>query len=905
MVSGRFQEMSHPRPMLCDQDVNYNLIWPVRKGKLERARQLINSFGLSYSRAWYVGYLLLRGVFKFCHRKSAKLLLRNSSRVRGNCAKPANTPFHVVALNDNIEIIKIIVDNSTSGRTRLHNVVENIKIEVIELHLKHSEYDNAKDNDSLRPLNIAIKKKSLELIDLLLKFRTDINHVIRSSWGKQYTPLHFAIAKGRKDIVTILLSKSGNMDVKVKDNMSPLYITAQNAHAQIAEDLINYGAYIQSVTLNVRYTPSHFACKAGKEEILKLCLNAGADINARIIQNLTPLHRAIKNGNDDVIKLFLQNGAKVDYEDKDHKTILLAAVERRYLIVVEDILKHGPDINNRSKRNCFLGFGVRFKKIVEAILEYDFYFNSENVNDPNILNATVINGYLNIVEDLLKCVAYAWKRNEGFTPLHSAVKNKQYELAKLLINYGADLNAKNKMGRTPIFYAIKNADLRVTRLLLMNRANVKENPDLLHIAVQKKCLQIIEVLLQYDADVNACDDDGRTALYYTTFCNSSAKDDSHIQVQIAELLLRSGANLDIKTEIGKSTLSAVIKYGHAKVAEAFLKYAPNVNFEEGKDIPLLHLSVERGDKEICLMLLRKGAHINAKQKNGKTALHIATGCGDEQLVDLLLERGAKVNCKTEYDKSTPLHSAAYSYNGARLIESLLKFDAYVDSTNVYGETALHVACKEENMEIVQALLEEGPNVNITDNAGKTCLEVLLDFNDVDSDFFDSDEFDSDDFDDTVYEDIVHILKFHTVKLKAANLYVSENNLRCLRGSDLMYEFELECGKEIAMMKSEKINNNISFYDVLTKATRSLVKYTRNESILDVLESGTHKTKYPIYGNMIERHFVKGRKRKDLIDQGSSIFHTLFHNLPKLPYFCIEELFSYLSNEELRILVDAY
>lgn len=45
--------------MLGNQDVNYSLISAVREGRLERARELINSFGLSYSQAWSEGYVLL------------------------------------------------------------------------------------------------------------------------------------------------------------------------------------------------------------------------------------------------------------------------------------------------------------------------------------------------------------------------------------------------------------------------------------------------------------------------------------------------------------------------------------------------------------------------------------------------------------------------------------------------------------------------------------------------------------------------------------------------------------------------------------------------------------------------------------------------------------------------------
>jgi ankyrin repeat protein len=52
----------------------------------------------------------------------------------------------------------------------------------------------------------------------------------------------------------------------------------------------------------------------------------------------------------------------------------------------------------------------------------------------------------------------------GCMPLHVAAKNKQEEVAKLLISFGADVNAQDETGKTPIFYATQNADLKITKL---------------------------------------------------------------------------------------------------------------------------------------------------------------------------------------------------------------------------------------------------------------------------------------------------------------------------------------------------------------------------------------------------------------------------------------------------------
>jgi len=55
--------------------------------------------------------------------------------------------------------------------------------------------------------------------------------------------------------------------------------------------------------------------------------------------------------------------------------------------------------------------------------------------------------------------------------------------------------------------------------------------------------------------------------------------------------------------------------------------------------------------------------------------------------------------------------------------------------------------------------------------------------------------------------------------------------------------------------------------------------------------------------MINCNFRKGERRKELLEQGNKIFHSLLNDFQLLPYDCTEKIFSYLSDEDLRILID--
>ncbi|CAG9765618.1 unnamed protein product [Ceutorhynchus assimilis] len=809
--------------------VNSDLISAVCGGDLETSRQMIDSFGLSYSPSWANGYVLLVHALKNNHAAVAKLLLTKGAKVNSRNSEifPTDTPLHLAVMNGNIVIVEMILNN------------KGVKI-------------NAKNSFDETPLYHAIEKRKMKITELLIK----------------HGPMSIILLQN--EVVTSLLSRGATVDAKGKDNITPLHVAAQkwkDFDIHIAKDLLNHGASIHSLTLE-GYTPLHFASERDNAEVVKLFLDLGADINASTKDNLTPLHVAIRNQSLTVVKLLLECGAKVDNQDTD-KSILNLAVEKGSLLIVREVLKYCPDINNANNKNS-LEIAVREKgygQIVEALLEYGFTIHT---NNPELLHAAIEKGYLKVVEDILKYVTEVNmlhnSTKEGLTPLHNAAKNEQGEIAKLLISYGADINAQDKSGKTPIFYAIKNGDLKIFKLLLTNGAIVKDHPELLNVAVEKEYREIVETLLQHDADINAYDDYGRTALHFTalTFRHDFSSQfidnfldnnfnfdnrnlDDNIKGEIAKLLLSKGANVDVQTKHGVTTLLASTLKGYAKVVEALLEYNANVNLALESGITPLHISAQKGNRDIITMLLNKGANVNAREKNGSTALHIASRAGKEDIAEILLEFGSDINITSRYG-FTPLDSAR---QGAHFFHNRF--------TSIYGY----------HCDTYQTWEQPDP--------GDSC------------------------------DAIAELLQIHIIKMKIANLYLSERNLEPIWcNNELPPSFWDDCGAEIVSMKSEKMDNaNISFYDILAKSTNSLAIYMRNEVIVQVLKSEDYNTKFPIYASMIKSHFRKGVARKELIEQGNKILHFLFKNLPELPHDCIEKILTYLSGEDLITLRDAY
>jgi ankyrin repeat protein len=284
-----------------------------------------------------------------------------------------------------------------------------------------------------------------------------------------------------------------------------------------------------------------------------------------------------------------------------------------------------------------------------------------------------------IVEELLKYVTdvnmlYKSTYRRGDMPLHVAAKNKQEEVAKLFISYGADVNAQDETGKTPIVYATENSDLKITKLLLTNKANVKDNPELLNIAVKKECREIVEVLLEHGADVTASDKYGRTALHFTAWGADQEFfevlhhkcPDVNVRGVIAKLLLNRGANVNARTKDGIIMLHAATREEYVNVVEALLEYNADVNctvdevclkygvsFDPNADycVTPLHVAARKGHLEFFKILLKFGANIDSQDGDGRTPLHIACKAGHEQIVTALLEHSSDINIMSKNNKT--------------------------------------------------------------------------------------------------------------------------------------------------------------------------------------------------------------------------------------------------------------
>ena len=308
------------------------------------------------------------------------------------------------------------------------------------------------------------------------------------------------------------------------EHQTPLHYFAQYAtSAKKIKSIIQKNYKINSINDNL-YTPLMIAAKYNKHsEVIEELLKAGANIQSLDKYKKDALQLALEsNPSFKVVEKLLS--IKLKRKNKLKQTpLMLAARSNPSSKVIEGLIKHGEDVNATD----IYGFTPLM------------YAAATNTN-PSIIKTLIKNGAdINAttpqgINALHIASGALWLMHK-----HDCLDKERYFYAsnpnaiKALIKCNADINSQDKNNNTPLLHSIIHQ-------VYMRRLN-KETPRL---STSKRA---INELLRNHADPNITDKDGMTPLMHYIY--------SCPEIDIVKLLLKSGADVNIKTPKGLTAMS--------------------------------------------------------------------------------------------------------------------------------------------------------------------------------------------------------------------------------------------------------------------------------------------------------------------------------------------------------------
>jgi len=376
--------------------------------------------------------------------------------------------------------------------------------------------------------------------------------------------------------------------------------------------------------------------------------------------------------------------------------------------------------------------------LVKSLIEKGTYVDSiDDAYFKTALHRAAISGHKEIAELLINAGARIDAKAGSDTPLHYAVEYGHKDIAELLIANCADLNAARDYpaGDTPLHTAVRVGNKDIIELLVAKGAdlNVKNNDGLtpLGLAVNKGYVDTAEILINKGADINSVDNRGNTLLHRVA---------QNGQQDIAELLIEKGADINIKNKSGETPLYIAIMQGRMPIVRTLMA--------KGAEVSSIFVAAAIGDLAKVKAFLEEGTDVNAKGTRGQTALHIAACEGHKQIVELLLENGADVNAGASLNRTaaemamdnnhsdivelliskgadvSPLHLAISMKDETKAL-SLIENGADVNKKTRYGTTPLHTAVQAGMKNIVELLIKKGADINAKNNWGWTPLNFSI------------------------------------------------------------------------------------------------------------------------------------------------------------------------------------
>ncbi|XP_057330672.1 putative ankyrin repeat protein RF_0381 [Microplitis mediator] len=492
---------------------------------------------------------------------------------------------------------------------------------------------------------------------------------------------------------------------------------------------------------------------------------------------------AVETRNDEIIEFLLARNVPVNNaNEEDRDTPLQLAVKDRNLFLVEKLLEKGADINKESlfSQNA-VDITISQKHVNDFVRVYHNrtvleklvdHVSENNITDRNyqkLLINLIEKGHVKLSEKLLnKCLHV--DLNEAMSAynfLCVAVEKKSLNIVSLLLARGVDVN-----------------------YIDYTRIGAKTA---LYIACKNEDEEMVKLLLINGASTDIKNGpfvaDKSRNCFSTFYYPIHAAIEDNYDCKVLELLLDHGADLHKKyvdpSGCQGSALSLAFSCSPIKCIKMLIKKGVDINFKDENGNSLTFYAVNNRDKEVFKYVLThqdlKVLDYHNTERILRAAVRLCQSTKVEQIIRYIQQQGFNSSLKHEVDvnlfsdkaHSPILHTAAvYCYDSSHL-KPLIEYGADVNFLNSRGRTPLHSAFQFRRLESIKILLKYGADINVICDAGYTPLDYGLQGH-----LFSNRKRDNPDANflsqANGVDEIANFITQHVVKLKLLNLHVNEN-----------------------------------------------------------------------------------------------------------------------------------
>lgn len=428
---------------------------------------------------------------------------------------------------------------SSATQWQLLEAAKNRKHEEVHSLLKGKAVDvNAAKADGTTALHWAAHWNDMEMVDMLIAAGAVPDPA--NDYG--VTPLWEACFNRGEDMVLKLLDAGAGASAKLVTGESVLMKCAQTGSGKAVEALINAGSDVNARESRNGQTALMWAAAGGHSTIVKLLLGHGAEVSSRTKGGFTPLLFAARSGDLNSARLLLEAGADPNEATAKQGNALIIASAGGHEALALFLLSKGADPVAADEYGITaLHYAIRSGLATLNGIRYDPVYRISPSNMPALAKALLESGAdpnAQIIKEHQLGPDGSPFSMVGATPLMLAAVSTDVELMHKMEEFEADPQINSADGNTLLMAAARAACTGSCAFQGGNNEISEEDIQL--------SLQAVKAVVDMGIDVNASNEEGRTAMHMAAFTGADA---------VVQYLAEHGANVNVKDKNGETPWS--------------------------------------------------------------------------------------------------------------------------------------------------------------------------------------------------------------------------------------------------------------------------------------------------------------------------------------------------------------